>query len=75
MFAMVHPAHLAAYRALAARFGGVESLCMTEAAVKAAGLPPAFECAYNHITLMALKVDQGYTYLQVAYPQPFARSA
>ena len=71
MFAMVHPAQIDAYRALAARFDGVESLCMHEADIKAAGLPPAFECSYNHTTLMALKVDKGYTYLQVAYPQPF----
>ncbi len=70
MFAMVHPAQIGAYRALAARFDGIESLCMNEADVKRAGLPPAFECSYNHTTLMALKVDKGYTYLQVAYPQP-----
>ena len=71
MFAMVHPAQLDAWRALAQRSNGVETLCLDEAAVHAAGLPPAFECSYNHTTLMALKMDRGYTYLQVAYPQPF----
>ena len=71
MFAMVNPKHLAAYRALAAQFGGVETLCMNEADIKAAGLPPAFECSYNHTTLMALKMDRSFTYLQIAHPQPF----
>ena len=71
MFAMVNPAQIAEYRALAARFGGVETLCMNEEAVRAAQLPPAFECAYNHTTLMALKHDRTFTYLQIAHASPF----
>ena len=71
IFAMVSPAQIDAYRSLAARYGGVETLCLDEAAVRAAQLPPAFECAYNHTTLMALKVERSFTYLQIAYPTPF----
>ncbi|UOM35840.1 FAD-binding oxidoreductase [Acuticoccus sp. I52.16.1] len=33
-------------------------------------LPPAFELAWNHTTLRALRVDPSITYLQVLYPQP-----
>lgn len=35
-----------------------------------ARLPPAFELAWNHTTLRALRVDPSITYLQVLYPQP-----
>jgi FAD/FMN-containing dehydrogenase len=34
------------------------------------GLPPAFELAWNHTTLRALRVDPAFTYLQVLYPFP-----
>ncbi|HMB48323.1 MAG TPA: FAD-binding oxidoreductase [Afifellaceae bacterium] len=34
------------------------------------GLPPAFELAWNHTTLRALRVDPAITYLQVLYPYP-----
>ena len=44
---------------------------MTEAELEIAELPPAYECAYNHTTLQALKVDKSWTYLQVSFPQPF----
>ena len=71
MFAMVNPAQIADYRTLAARFGGVETLCMNEDAVRAAQLPPAFECAYNHTTLMALRHERSFTYLQIAHRSPF----
>jgi FAD/FMN-containing dehydrogenase len=71
MFAMVNPAHLEAYEKLAKSLGGQPALCATEQQLHQQGLPPAFECAYNHTTLMALKVDRSYTYLQIAYPQPF----
>jgi hypothetical protein len=33
--------------------------------------PPPTSVPYNHTTLMALKVDRTYTYLQIAYPMPF----
>ena len=71
MFAMVAPGSMAAFRALVAAHGGTVSLEGTEAQLLAAGLPPAYECAYNHTTLQALKVDRSWTYLQVAYAQPF----
>ncbi|MDM0075076.1 FAD-binding oxidoreductase [Variovorax sp. J2P1-59] len=71
MFAMVAPGSMAAFRALVTAHGGTLSLEGTEAELHAAGLPPAYECAYNHTTLQALKVDRTWTYLQVAYAQPF----
>ena len=71
MFAMVAPGSMPAFRALVAAHGGTVSLEGTEAELQAAGLPPAYECAYNHTTLQALKVDRSWTYLQVAYAQPF----
>jgi len=71
MFAMVAPDSMARFRALVAAHGGNISLEGTEAQLHAAGLPPAYECAYNHTTLQALKVDRTWTYLQVAYAQPF----
>jgi cyanate lyase len=64
VFSMVHPAHLTAWRALLAKHGGTESLALTESQLKTDNLHPAFECAYNHTTLMALKVDKSWTNLQ-----------
>ena len=71
LFAMVAPQSLARFKALVATHGGQVSLATNEAALEAAGLPPAYECAYNHTTLQVLKVDRSWTYIQVAYPQPF----
>jgi FAD/FMN-containing dehydrogenase len=71
LFAMVAPASMDTWHAIVAAHGGQVSLAMNEAALEAAGLPPAYECAYNHTTLQALKADRSWTYLQVAYPQPF----
>ena len=68
VFSMVNPAHLAAWRALLAKHGGTESMALDEAQVKTQGLHPAFECAYNHTTLMALKVDKSWTNLQTVAP-------
>ena len=34
------------------------------------GIPHAYELAWNHTTLRALKVDPSITYLQVQYPGP-----
>jgi hypothetical protein len=62
---------MASFRALVAQHGGTVSLAMTEHELEAAQLPPAYECAYNHTTLQVLKADRSFTYLQVAYPQPF----
>ena len=64
VFTMVSPDSMADFRALAEAHG-------TEAELIADGLPPAYECAFNHTTLQALKADRGWTYLQVAYAQPF----
>jgi FAD/FMN-containing dehydrogenase len=75
LFAMVAPAAMDAFRAIVEAEGGALTLAMTEPELDAAGLPPASDCAYNHTTLQALKADPGpgrrWTYLQVAYPQPF----
>jgi FAD/FMN-containing dehydrogenase len=71
IFSMVAPDSMPAFRALVAAHGGTVSLEGTEAQLQAEGLPPAYECAYNHTTLQALKVDRSWTYLQVAYAQPF----
>lgn len=71
LFAMVHPGSMSAFEALVARHGGSLSMALTEPELEAAGLPPAYECAYNHTTLQVLKADRRFTYLQVAYPQPF----
>ncbi|SDJ05847.1 FAD-binding oxidoreductase [Variovorax sp. OV700] len=71
VFSMVAPDSMADLRALAAAHGGTISVAGTEAELLAEGLPPAYECAFNHTTLQALKADRGWTYLQVAYAQPF----
>ena len=71
VFAMVSPPTMDAFRALVAAHGGTVSVAGTEAELLARGLPPAYECAFNHTTLQALKMDRGWTYLQVAYAQPF----
>jgi hypothetical protein len=68
VFAMVNPQSLPAWRALLARHGGTETMALAEAELKAQGLSPAFECAYNHTTLMALKVDKSWTNLQTVAP-------
>ena len=68
VFSMVNPATLPAWRALVAAHGGTETMALTEAALNAHGLHPAFECAYNHTTLMALKADKSWTNLQTVAP-------
>lgn len=71
LFAMIAPDSVANFMALVHQHNGTISLAMTEAELEAAELPPAYECAYNHTTLQVLKVDRSWTYIQVAYPQPF----
>jgi FAD/FMN-containing dehydrogenase len=68
VFSMVHPQSIGAWRTLLAKHGGTESMAYTEAQLKAQGLHPAFECAYNHTTLMALKIDKSWTNLQTVAP-------
>ena len=71
LFAMVAPRSMPAFTLLVQAHGGTLSMAMDEAAAEASGQPPAYECAYNHTTLQVLKVDRSWTYLQMAYPQPF----
>lgn len=71
LFTMMAPPAMEAFKQLVARHGGAISLSKTETELEAAELPPAYDCAYNHTTLQVLKVDKSWTYLQVAYPQPF----
>ena len=68
IFSMVNPATLPAWRALVQAHGGIETMAFTEAELKAQNLFPAFECAYNHTTLMALKADKSWTNLQTVAP-------
>ena len=51
---------------------GKISFAFREQELKPNGLQPAYEFGWNHTTLQALKVDKSWTYLQVAYPQPFS---
>jgi FAD/FMN-containing dehydrogenase len=71
VFSMVHPRDLEGWRALMREFGGVETMALTEEALTAANLVPAFECAWNHTTLMALRKDKSWTNLQTVYRWPF----
>ena len=71
LFTMIAPDSMAAFEALVHQQGGRISLAMTEAELESAELPPAYDCAYNHTTLQVLKVDKAWTYIQVAFPQPF----
>ena len=68
VFSMVHPQSIDAWRAMVQKHGGTESMAFTETELKTQGLFPAFECAYNHTTLMALKADKSWTNLQTVAP-------
>jgi len=70
VFSMVHPRDLEGWRALMCAFGGEESMAMREDQLLAEGLVPAFECAWNHTTLMALRKDPSWTNLQTVYSWP-----
>lgn len=71
VFTMVAPDSMAPFRALVQAHGGTISVAGTAPELLAQGLPPAYECAFNHTTLQALKADRSWTYLQVAYAPPF----
>ena len=71
VFAMVAPAEMPRFREMSGASGGRVSLAMNARELENARFPPAYECGWNHTTLQALKVDRGWTYLQVAYPHPF----
>ena len=51
VFTMVAPESMPAFRALCAEHNGTISVAGTEAELLAQGLPPAYECAFNHTTL------------------------
>jgi FAD/FMN-containing dehydrogenase len=68
VFSMVHPASLPAWCELLARHGGRETMALTEAQLQGERVFPAFECAYNHTTLMALRMDRSWTNLQTVAP-------
>nr|WP_313664595.1 FAD-binding oxidoreductase [Brucella intermedia] len=71
VFAMIAPEEMTRFEALATEFGGKISFAMTLDELHKNGLQPAYECGWNHTTLQALKAEEGWTYLQVAYPRPF----
>lgn len=71
MFSMVNPKDRERFFELAAVHGGHCGMCMTQPQLEHAGLPPVHECAYNHTTLRALKLDRGWTYIQCLVPPPF----
>ncbi|WP_134681532.1 FAD-binding oxidoreductase [Paracoccus ravus] len=71
VFAMVAPQDLERFRAAAGAKDGQISFALSMEEIHRAGLQPAYELGWNHTTLQALKVDKGWTYLQVAYPHPF----
>ena len=66
---MVAPHALDAFLAFTNREGG-EVVFNLAAVEDKKGLPPAFELAWNHTTLRALRVDPAITYLQSLYPSP-----
>ena len=70
MVSLVPSEDMEAYRNLVANHGGTVDLAMSEAELKASGLPHVFEFSYNHTTLQVLKADRSATYLQVGCPVP-----
>lgn len=69
--AMVAPHALDAFLAFTRREGGeIAYSAATATQEDKKGLPPAYELAWNHTTLRALRVDPAITYLQSLYPFP-----
>jgi FAD/FMN-containing dehydrogenase len=68
---MVAPHSLDAFLAFTRRADGeVVYNAATASEENKKGLPPAYELAWNHTTLRALRVDPAMTYLQSLYPFP-----
>lgn len=68
---MVAQHGLDAFLAFTRRAGGTVIFnAATATAEERKGLPPAYELAWNHTTLRALRVDPDITYLQSLYPFP-----
>ncbi|MEQ1950641.1 FAD-binding oxidoreductase [Mesorhizobium sp. CN2-181] len=66
---MVAPHALDAFRAFTRREKG-EVVYDASLVEDRKGIPPAYELAWNHTTLRALRVDPSITYLQSLYPFP-----
>ena len=71
VFSMVAPEEFQNFKSFVKSRNGKISFAYKEQDLKSHGLQPAYEFGWNHTTLQALKVDKSWTYLQVAYPQPF----
>jgi FAD/FMN-containing dehydrogenase len=68
---MVAPQSLDAFLAFTRRAGGTIAYNAADLPPEEKkGLPPAYELAWNHTTLRALRVDPSITYLQSLYPFP-----
>ncbi|MGN6550842.1 MAG: FAD-binding oxidoreductase, partial [Pararhizobium sp.] len=66
---MIAPHALEAFLAFVRRHGG-EVLFRADTEADLKGLPPAYELAWNHTTLRAIRIDPTITYLQVRYLGP-----
>ena len=66
---MVAPQSMGPFEALVARHKG-DLRFRSDKVDSMKGIPHAYELAWNHTTLRALKVDPNVTYLQVQYPGP-----
>lgn len=66
---MVAPHSMAPFTYLVDKFKG-EIMFRSDTIESMKGLPEAFELAWNHTTLRAMKVEPALTYLQVQYPSP-----
>ena len=71
VFSMVAPEVFEEFKKFVESQNGQITFSFKEDALRPNGLQPAYEFGWNHTTLQALKVDKSWTYLQVAYPQPF----
>lgn len=72
VFSMVAPDEAEAFADRVKAHGGEISLSLSLHQMEEAGLPPAWDCGWNHTASQALKLEPGVrTYLQVAYPRPF----
>ncbi|WFU91175.1 FAD-binding oxidoreductase (plasmid) [Rhizobium sp. CC1099] len=66
---MIAPHSMDAFLAFAASQNG-EIIFRSDKVESMRGIPHAYELAWNHTTLRALKIDPKFTYLQVQYPGP-----
>lgn len=66
---MVAPHSMGPFEALVSRYKG-DIRFRSDKVESMKGIPHAYELAWNHTTLRALKIDPSITYLQVQYPAP-----